>query len=132
MVAIKRVCKQKKNNTAFTYTEVADGGTYTHNFVENEELFEISRWTNGTWILHNVSNVRWRILKKRTLIHWSNGQLFLVINSKLFLLYSFSKFLYIFTLFIHPSIHNLTNITPNSHDDGSAEPKHYSVDFVSL
>ena len=45
--------------------------------VENEEWFEISRWTNGTWILYNVYNVMWRILKKRTLIHWSNGQFFL-------------------------------------------------------
>ena len=33
---------------------------------------------------------------------------------------------------IHPSIHNITNITPYSPDDGSAEPKRYSVDFVSL
>ena len=30
------------------------------------------------------------------------------------------------------SILNLTNITPHSPDDGSAEPKCYSVDFVSL
>ena len=63
--------------------------------VTYEEWFEISRWTNRTWILHNVSNVMWHILKKRTLIHWSNGQFFLVINSQLFLLYNFSKFLYI-------------------------------------
>ena len=57
--------------------------------------------------------------------------IFLVINSQLFLLYNFSKFLYIFKLFIHPSILNITNINPHSPDDGSAEPKRYSVDFVS-
>ena len=39
---------------------------------------------------------------------------------------------YIFTLFIHPSILNITNITSHSPDDGLAEPKRYSVDFVSL
>ena len=39
---------------------------------------------------------------------------FLVIKSQLFLLYNFSTFLYIFTLFIHPSILNLTNITSNT------------------
>ena len=42
---------------------------------------------------------------------------FLVINRKLFLLYNFSKFLYILH-FLGP-------------DDGSAEPKRYRVDFVS-
>ena len=26
---------------------------------------------------------------------------------------------------------NITNITPHSPDDGSLEPKHYSVDFAS-
>ena len=56
--------------------------------------------------------------------------IFLVINSQLFLLYNFSKFLYIFTLFIHPSTLNITNKTPHSHDDGSAEPKRYSVDWL--
>ena len=56
--------------------------------------------------------------------------IFLVINSQLSLLYNFSKFLYIFTLFIHPSTLNVTNITPHSPDDGSAEPKHYSVDWL--
>ena len=50
---------------------------YDLNFVENEEWFKISRWTNGTWIMHNVSNIRWLILKKQTLIHWLNGQFFL-------------------------------------------------------
>ena len=38
--------------------------------------------------------------------------IFLVISSQLFLLYNFSKFLYIFTLFIHPSTLNITDITP--------------------
>ena len=56
--------------------------------------------------------------------------IFLVINSQLFLLYNFSKFLHIFTLFIHPSTLNITNITPHSPDDGSAEPKRYSVDWL--
>ena len=56
--------------------------------------------------------------------------IFLVINSQLFLLYNFSKFLYIFTLFIHPSTLNITNKTPHSPDDGSAEPKRYSVDWL--
>ena len=51
------------------------------------------------------------------------------INSQIFLLYNFSKFLYIFT---HPSVLNVTNITPHRPDDGSAEPKRYNVDFVSL
>ena len=55
--------------------------------------------------------------------------IFLVINSQLFL-YNFSKFLYIFTLFIHPSTLNITNKTPHSTDDGSAEPKRYSVDWL--
>ena len=32
------------------------------------------------------------------------------------------------TLFIHPSTLNITNKTPHSPDDGSAEPKRYSVD----
>ena len=54
--------------------------------------------------------------------------IFLVINSQLFLLFNFSKFLYIFTLFIHPSTPNITNKTPHSPDDGSAEPKRYGVD----
>ena len=45
--------------------------------------------------------------------------IFLVINSQLFLLYNFSKFLYIFTLFIHPSILNITNKTLHRPDDGS-------------
>ena len=62
-----------------------------------------------------------------SLIKWP---IFLVINSQLFLLYNFSKFLYIFTLFIHPSTHNITNKTPHSPDDGSAELKHYSVDWL--
>ena len=100
------------------------------NFVENEEWFEIFLWTNRTWIRHNVSKIRRRISKKRTLIHWSNGQFFLVINSQLFLLYNFSKFLYIFTLFIHPSTLNITNKTPHRPDDGSAELKRYSVDWL--
>ena len=56
--------------------------------------------------------------------------IFLVINSQLFLLYNFSKFLYISTLFIHPSTFNITNKTPHSPDDGSAEPKRYSVDWL--
>ena len=58
------------------------------------------------------------------------GPIFLVINSQLFLLYNFSKFLYIFTLFIHPSKLNITNKTPHCPDDGSAEPKRYSVDWL--
>ena len=49
--------------------------------------------------------------------------IFLVINNQLFLFYNFSKFLYIFTLFIHPSTLNITNKTPHRPDDGSAEPK---------
>ena len=56
--------------------------------------------------------------------------IFLVINSQLFLLRNFSKFLYIFTLFIHPSTLNITNKTPHRPDDGSAEPKRYSVDWL--
>ena len=56
--------------------------------------------------------------------------IFLVINSQLFLLYNFSKFLCIFTLFIHPSTLNITNKTPHNPDDGSAEPKRYSVDWL--
>ena len=55
---------------------------------------------------------------------------FLVINSQLFLLYNFSQFLYTFTLFIHPSTLNITDKTPHSPDDGSAEPKRYSVDWL--
>ena len=43
-------------------------------------------------------------------------------------MYKKCKFLYIFTLFIHPSTLNITNKTPHSPDDGSAEPKRYSVD----
>ena len=46
--------------------------------------------------------------------------IFLVIKSQLFLLFNFSKFLYIFRLFIHPSTLNITNKTPHSPDDGSA------------
>ena len=56
--------------------------------------------------------------------------IFLVINNQLFFLYKFSKFLYIFTLFIHPSTLNITDKTPHSPDDGSAEPKRYSVDWL--
>ena len=56
----------------------------------------------------------------------------LVINSQLFLLFNFSKFLYIFTLFIHPSTLNITNKTPHSPDDCSAEPKRYSVDWLCV
>ena len=56
--------------------------------------------------------------------------IFLVINSQLFLLYNFSKFLYFFTLFIHPSTLNITNKTPHTPDDGSAELKRYSVDWL--
>ena len=32
------------------------------------------------------------------------------------------------TLFIHPSTLNIPNNTPHCPDDGSAEPKRYSVD----
>ena len=53
--------------------------------------------------------------------------IFLVINSQLFLLFNFSKFLYISTLCIHPSTLNITYKTPHSPDDSSAEPKRYSV-----
>ncbi len=56
--------------------------------------------------------------------------IFLVINSQPFLLYNFYKFLYIFTLFIHPSTLNITNKTPHIPDDGSAEPKRYCVDWL--
>ena len=61
---------------------------------------------------------------------WIKRPIFLVINSQLFLLYNFYKFLYIFTLFIHPSTLNITNKTPHSPDDGSEEPKRYSVDWL--
>ena len=46
------------------------------------------------------------------------------------ILYNFSKFLYNFYTFIHPSTLNITNKTPHSHDDGSAEMKCYSVDWL--
>ena len=55
--------------------------------------------------------------------------IFIVRNSQLFL-YNFSKFLYIFTLFIHPSTLYITKKNPHSPDDGSAEPKCYSVDWL--
>ena len=48
-----------------------------------------------------------------------------------FLLYKFSLGFYI-SHFLH--IHrwfNITNIIPHSPDDGSLEPKRYSVDFTS-
>ena len=55
--------------------------------------------------------------------------IFLVINSQLFLSYNFSKFLYIFHfLYIH--LHLTSLIIPLSPDDGSAEPKRYSVDWL--
>ena len=47
-----------------------------------------------------------------------------------FVIQFFQSFIY-FTIFIHSSILNITNITPHSPDDGSAEPKRYSIDFVS-
>ena len=56
---------------------------------------------------------------------------FLVMNGQLFLLYKFSLGFYILH-FLH--IHrwfNITNIIPHSPDDGSLEPKYYSVDFTS-
>ena len=56
--------------------------------------------------------------------------IFLVITSQLFLLYNFSNFLYIFTLFVHPSTLNIFNKTPHSPDDGSAEPKRYRVNCL--
>ena len=40
---------------------------------------------------------------------------------------NFYKFLHF--LYIHRYLY-ITNITPHSPDDGSAEPKHYSVDFA--
>ena len=43
---------------------------------------------------------------------------------------NFFKFLYIFTLFIHPSTLNIPNKTPHRPDDGSAEPKRYSIDWL--
>ena len=45
---------------------------------------------------------------------------------------TFPNFYIFLPFFIHPSILNITNITPYSPDDGSTEPKFYSVDFISL
>ena len=42
----------------------------------------------------------------------------------------FPRFLYFALLNIHRWF-NITNIIPHSPDDGSLEPKRYSVDFVS-
>ena len=36
----------------------------------------------------------------------------------------------LYNIFIHPSTLNITNKTPHSPDDGSAEPKRYSVDWL--
>ena len=48
-----------------------------------------------------------------------------------FLLYKFSLGFYILRfLYIHRWF-NITNIIPHSPDDGSLEPKCYSVDFAS-
>ena len=48
-----------------------------------------------------------------------------------FLLYKFyPRFLYFAFLNIHRWL-NIANIIPQSPDDGSAEPKHYTVDFTS-
>ena len=57
---------------------------------------------------------------------------FLVINSQLFHVIQLFQSFYIFLhfLYIHRYL-NITNITIHRPDDGSAEPKHYSVDFVS-
>ena len=57
--------------------------------------------------------------------------IFLVINSQLFLLYNFPNFYTFLHFFIHPSfLPKITNKTPHSPDDGSAEPKRYSVDWL--
>ena len=101
---------------------------YDLNFVENEEWFEISWWTNGKWIMHNVSNIRWRILKKRTLIHRSNGQFFLSKTAN-FSCTTFPNF-YIFLHFLYIHLHLTSLIIPLSPDDGSAELKRYSVDWL--
>ena len=69
-----------------------------------------------------------KIYKNLEKLYKKSWPIFLVINSQLFLLYNFSKFLYIYTLFIHPSTLNITNKTPHCPDDGSAEPKRYCVD----
>ena len=58
--------------------------------------------------------------------------IFFVINSQLFHVIQLFQSFYIFLhfLFIHHYL-NITNITPHSPDDGSAELKRYNVDFVS-
>ena len=39
-----------------TYINIKKKDLLDFNFVLNKEWFEISRWTNGTWFLHNVPN----------------------------------------------------------------------------
>ena len=57
--------------------------------------------------------------------------IFPVINSQLFHVIQLFQSFYIFLhfLYIHCYLY-ITNITPHSPDDGSAEPKRYSVDFI--
>ena len=44
---------------------------------------------------------------------------------------TFTKFLYILHFLYAHRYLKINNITPHSPDDGSSEPKLYSVDFVS-
>ena len=81
-------------------------------------------------ICHRTKPKHIYLIYKYNIYLYIKRPIFLVINSQLFLLYNFSKFLYIFTLFIHPSTLNITDKTPHSPDDGSAKPKRYSVNWL--
>ena len=87
---------------------------------------------NGMWILHNVPNRSGDLVKETNADSLIKRPIFLVINSQLFHVIQLIQSFYIFLHFLYTHCYlNITNIMPYSPDDGSAEPKHYSVNFVS-
>ena len=63
-------------------------------------------------------------------VHWPTGESISHISNQGLKVQIFPRFLYFALLNIHRRF-NITNITPHSPDDGSLEPKRYSVDFAS-
>ena len=103
------------------------------NFVVNNEWFEIfldKQTEHKFYTIFLISQMTWfKTTNADSLIKWPTSSCHK--RPTFFLLYKFSIGFYILH-FLH--IHrwfNITDIIPHSPDDGSLEPKRYSVDFVS-
>ena len=73
-----------------------------------------------------------KLFKETNADLWIKRPIFLVINNQLFHVIQLFQSFYIFLHFLYIYRYlKITIITPHSPDDGSAEPKRYSVDFVS-